>query len=158
MRIERLYGSTLVWWLVWIIWIPVFTPAITGLIEAHPSAPRLILSLAGACSSSRSICVSPGSARTISRAAQARATQRGGALGAIVVMVALSLALTLWNGQDGAGLFIYTATCSAGWLPIREAAITLVALVALVIFGVSVHSGFAAASPPRRSWRFLASS
>ena len=48
MRIERIYGSTLAWWLVWIIWIPVFTPAITGLIEAHPSPPRLILSLAGA--------------------------------------------------------------------------------------------------------------
>src|SRR5689334_19147627 len=48
MRIERVYGSTLAWWLVWIIWIPVFTPAITGLIETHPSLPRLILSLAGA--------------------------------------------------------------------------------------------------------------
>src|SRR5215470_15588703 len=47
-RIERLYGSTVVWWLVWIIWIPVFTPAIAGLIQAHPSAPQLILSLTGA--------------------------------------------------------------------------------------------------------------
>ena len=149
MRIERIYGSTLIWWLVWIIWIPVFTPAITGLIEAHPSAPRLILSLAGALLFFALylrltwICahdLASGSGPT---------RPSGAALWApIVVMVALSLALTLWNGQDWGGMFIYTATCSAGWLPIREAAITVAALVALVIFGVSVHSGFAAAVSP----------
>ena len=148
-RIERLYGSTLVWWLIWIIWIPVFAPAITGLIQAHPSAPRLILSLAGAALFFALylrltwICAHD----LASGAGPARPS--GAALWApIVIMVALSLALTLWNGQDWGGLFIYTATCTAGWLPIREAAVTLVALVALVIFGVSVHSGFAAAISP----------
>lgn len=149
MRIERIYGSTLVWWLVWIIWIPVFIPAIADLIEAHPSLPRLILSLAGALLFFTLylrltwICahdLASGSGPT---------RPSGAALWApIVVMVALSLALTLWNGQGWGGLFIYTATCSAGWLPIREAAITVAALVALVIFGVSVHSGFAAAISP----------
>ncbi|HEX3269675.1 MAG TPA: sensor histidine kinase [Ktedonobacterales bacterium] len=149
MRIERVYGSTLAWWLVWIIWIPVFTPAITGLIETHPSLPRLILSLAGALLFFTLylrltwICahdLASGSGPT---------RPSGAALWTpIVIMVALSLALTLWNGQDWGGLFIYTATCSAGWLPIREAAITVAALVALVIFGVSVHSGFAAAVSP----------
>ena len=149
MRIERIYGSTLAWWLVWIIWIPVFTPAITGLIEAHPAALRLILSLAGAllfftlylrltwiCAHDLASGTGP-------------TRPSGVALWApIIVMMALSLALTLWNGQDWGGLFIYTATCSAGWLPIREAAITIAALVALVIFGVSVHSGIAAAVSP----------
>jgi two-component system sensor histidine kinase DesK len=148
-RIERLYGSMLVWWLVWMIWIPVFTPAITGLIQAHPSAPQLILSLTGATIffflylRLTWICAHD----LASGAGPTR--PRGVALWApIVAMVALSLALTLWNGQDWGGLFIYTATCSAGWLPIREAAVTIAGLVALVIFGVSIHSGFVAAVSP----------
>jgi two-component system sensor histidine kinase DesK len=149
MRLERLYGSTVVWWLVWIIWIPLFTPAIIGLIQAHPSAPQLILSLAGAALFFALylrltwICAHD-------LASGAGPTRPSGmALWApIIIMVALSLALTLWNGQEWGGLFIYTATCSAGWLPIREAAVTIIALVALVIFGVSVHYGFATAVSP----------
>jgi two-component system, NarL family, sensor histidine kinase DesK len=149
MRLERRFGSTALWWLVWIVWIPVFTPAINGLIQAHPPVSRLILSLAGAllffalylrltwlCA--RDLANGTGPTRP-----------NGAALWTpIIIMAALSLALTLWNGQDWGGLFIYTATCSAGWLPTREAAATVGGLVALVIIGVSVHAGLVAAVSP----------
>jgi two-component system sensor histidine kinase DesK len=149
MRIERVYGSTLAWWLVWIIWIPVFTPAVAGLIEAHPPVWRLILSLAGALVFfSLYLRLTWICAHDLARGSGPTRPSGVALWAPIIIMVALSLTLTLWNGQDWGGMFIYTATCAAGWLPIREAAITVAALVALVLFGVGVHTGLAVAVWP----------
>jgi len=148
-RSEQRRGATFLWWLIWIAWIPVSAPGIITLIQTHPPAPKLILSLAGALvffalyMRLTWLC-----ARRLATGAPPLQLSPLARWTPIVFMTALSLALTLWNGPDWGGLFIYTATCSAGWLPTREAALTIAALVALVVIGVSIHAGFAAAISP----------
>lgn len=148
-RVETHRGATFLWWLIWIAWIPVFAPSLNALIQAHPPAPRLILSLAGALvffalyMRLTWLC-----ARRLATGSPPLRLSETALWTPIAIMTALSLALTLWNGQDWGGLFIYTATCAAGWLPTREAALTVAGLVALVVIGVSVHAGVIAAISP----------
>jgi two-component system sensor histidine kinase DesK len=148
-RAERRRGATFLWWLIWVAWIPISAPGVIALIEAHPPAPKLILSLAGALvffalyMRLTWLC-----ARRLATGAPPLHLSPVALWAPIILMTALSLALTLWNGQDWGGLFIYTATCAAGWLPTREAAPTIAGLVALVIIGVSIHAGLAAAISP----------
>jgi two-component system sensor histidine kinase DesK len=148
-RVERRRGATFLWWLIWIAWIPVSAPGIITLIQARTPAPQLILSLTGAllffalymrltwlCARRLATGTPPLQLSPLARWAP------------IALMTTLSLALTLWNGLDWGGLFIYTATCSAGWLSTREATLAIAGLVVLVIIGVSVHAGLAAAISP----------
>jgi two-component system sensor histidine kinase DesK len=148
-RVERRRGATLLWWLIWIAWIPVSAPGVNALIQAHPPAPQLILSLAGALfffalyMRLTWLC-----ARRLATGSPPLQLSPVALWTPIAIMTALSLALTLWNGPDWGGLFIYTATCSAGWLPTREAALTIAGLVVLVVIGVSIHAGLIAAISP----------
>ncbi len=109
MRIERIYGSTLVWWLVWIIWIPVFIPNLRShpgpsiAAAPHPEPGRRAALLHAL------LCVSPGLRADLASGSGPTRPSGAALWTPIVVMVALSLALTSGMVRIWGGLFIYAS-------------------------------------------------
>jgi two-component system, NarL family, sensor histidine kinase DesK len=128
---DRASGRTAtLWWLIWILWIPLFIPVTVGFLQTHPSAWRVALSLGGAIlffgiyawSTRQCAAWLAGSGTPVPRDALAHWRP-------VVLMLALAGALTLWDGSSWGTLFIYACTGAAGWLTLWEA----VAVVAAVV-------------------------
>lgn len=141
--------AALLWWVIWIAWLPLFIPVALGFVQAHPPTPRLVLSFAGAALFFALYL------RTNWRSARNHASPSprlplaGATLWApIAVMITLSVVLTLWNGDAWGALCIYTAACAGGWLPTRAAASVIAALAAFALLGVGLRHGLAAALSP----------
>jgi len=141
--------AALLWWVIWIAWLPLFIPVVLGFVQAHPPVPRLVLSFAGAALFfALYLRTNWRSARKFASPAP-RLPPAGATLWApIAVMIALSVVLTLWNGDAWGALCIYTAACAGGWLPTRPAAIVIAALAAFALLGVGLRDGLVAALSP----------
>lgn len=125
--------TTFLLWLIWILWLPLFIPALVDLFQRHRSPLWVVASLLGAAVFfALYLWVSWHSARSLNSYAL-RVFPSGLALWApIISLFALANALTFMNGFSWGGLFIYTSSAAAGWLPTRKAAATIVALVVFV--------------------------
>lgn len=139
-------GSTFLLWLIWILWLPLFIPALVDLFQRHRSPLWVATNLLGAAAFfALYLWVSWRSARSLTAYAL-RIYSSGMALWApIISLFVLATMLTFMNGFSWGGLFIYTSSAAAGWLPTRKAAATIVALVIFVGVVVAWRLNFSSA-------------
>jgi len=125
--------STFLLWLIWILWLPLFIPAIVDLLQHHRSLVWVVASLLGAgIFFALYLWVSWLSAKGLA-SHEIRLFPTGVALWAPVLgLFSLATILTSMNGLSWGGLFIYTSSGAAGWLPTKKAAVVVVALVGFV--------------------------
>lgn len=125
--------STFLLWLIWILWLPLFIPAVIDLLQHHRSLLWTVVSLLGAgLFFALYLRVSWLSARGLA-SHEMRLFPTGVALWAPVLgLFSLATILTSMNGFSWGGLFIYTSSGAAGWLPPKKAAVVITALVAYV--------------------------
>lgn len=141
--------ATALWWLIWMVWLPLFFSPAIDLVRAHAPVAQLAASFIGLA---LFVALYAGttwrSARRLAGAAP-RVPPTPAALWApIAVMIALSVTLTALDGPAWGALFIYTSTCAAGRLPLRQAAGLILVLVAYTVFGLGTRYGIAAAISP----------
>jgi two-component system sensor histidine kinase DesK len=143
------FRSTFLLWLIWILWLPLFIPSIVGLVQTHPSAPRLALSIVGAIAFfALYLWISWQSARALA-AHTPRIYPEGIALWApVIALIGLGIGLTLLDGYDWGTLLIYTASGIAGWLPPRQAGASVAGLVLFIALMLGLHGQFAMAVTP----------
>jgi len=115
--------------LAWLIWLPLVLPMISALLVAHAGPLHATLSLLGlAVFVVLYVRTAWRNARKVTGLALLPA-QTGLALWLpILVLLALSFALTETNGVTWGGLFIFTGAVAAGRLPMRQAAALLVTI------------------------------
>jgi two-component system sensor histidine kinase DesK len=115
--------------LAWLIWLPLVLPMISALLAAHAGPLHATLSLLGlAVFVVLYVRTAWRNARKVTGLALLPA-QTGLALWLpILVLLALSFALTETNGVTWGGLFIFTGAVAAGRLPVRQAAALLVTI------------------------------
>jgi two-component system, NarL family, sensor histidine kinase DesK len=115
--------------LAWLIWLPLMLPMIASLLAAHPGPLHATLSLLGlAVFVVLYMRTAWRNARKVTGLTLLPA-QSGFALWLpILVLLALSFALTETNGVTWGGLFIFTGAVAAGRLPVRQAAALLVTI------------------------------
>ena len=129
---DRSTGSIRYLWLLWAIWLPYLVSPISALLSSHPSPPRLIITLMSVVAfvgvylwtAWRFVAI-----RTFP-AARAAATPVSQWF-PVTALVALSLALSLGDGKDWLGLFIYTSATVGICLPLRKDSLVVSALVLL---------------------------
>jgi two-component system sensor histidine kinase DesK len=134
--------TTSLWWLIWILWIPFFIPVLLNFLRTHPAPFRAVLSLSGAALFFGIYLWTTW--RCGERVAGAQDRIPRGTLprwAPVVVMFALSVGLTYWNGSDWGALFIYTCTSAAGWLSLWEATGVITGAVAVEALGLGVQQG-----------------
>lgn len=138
------------WWVIWIVWLPLFIPNLVAFVQAGPAPLQLVAGLAGAALFfSLYLWTTWRSARYLaSPSPPVRPT--GTALWApVAVMVALCVILTLTGRAEVWGsLFIYASACAAGWLPLRPAAYVILGMALFTIIGLGLHGPISAAVSP----------
>jgi two-component system sensor histidine kinase DesK len=122
---------------VWLIWLLYMIPVIGSLLDAHPSAPRLIGSLIGAALFiAIYVWVAWQNARRVMGAAPLVAPSTFELWLPIAALLALSIALTAVNGPTWGALFIYTCAGAGGRLQARPAAALLLGVALMcVLYG-----------------------
>ncbi|HEX5440613.1 MAG TPA: sensor histidine kinase [Ktedonobacterales bacterium] len=141
--------STVLLWLVWILWLPFFTPQILELFQSHPTAPRLTISLLGVVAFfALYLWVSWQTARSITGHAL-RIFPTGLALWAPVVgLAALAIGLVALNGNDWGSIFFYVSSGAAGWLPTKKAIPVIAGLALFIAVAFAAQGNLAAAETP----------
>ena len=141
--------SAYLWWLIWVLWLPLFIPVAVDFVQAHPPLVQLVAGFVGAAAFfALYLTTSLRAARKLASLTP-RTPLSGAALwGPIAGMIALSVVLTQVNGQEWGALFIYTSACTAGWLPLRQAAAVIVGLLVYITIGLTLQSGIGAALSP----------
>ncbi|HEY7835347.1 MAG TPA: sensor histidine kinase [Ktedonobacterales bacterium] len=138
-------------WLIWIVWLPFFIPPATALIQTRPAPALLIVSFAGAALFfALYLWTTWRCAEYLANASPRELPSRAKLWAPIASMLALSVLLTLLVGPTSGwgALLIYTSTCAAGWLPLRQAAAAIAGMVAFTLIGLSLHGGIASAISP----------
>lgn len=125
--------STFLLWLIWILWLPLFIPAIVDLLQRHHSLWWVVVSLLGASLFfALYLRVSWLSAKGLV-SHELRLFPTGMTLWTPVLgLFSLATILTFMNGFSWGGLFIYTSSGAAGWLPTKKAVVVITALVGFV--------------------------
>ena len=141
--------SAFLLWLVWILWLPFFTPQILDLLQSHPTPLRLALSVAGVIAFfALYLWVSWQAARSLTSHAL-RVFPAGLALWAPVAgLVALGVVLTALNGNSWGTIFFYVSSGTAGWLPARKAIPVIAGLVLFIAAAFAIQGNLAAAETP----------
>ncbi|HEY0755579.1 MAG TPA: sensor histidine kinase [Ktedonobacteraceae bacterium] len=128
-------------WLIWAVWLPFSIPAITELLQAHPTWPRLLASLTGIAlfiviylwatlRNAQRLVATNAPAETLVRIWLP-----------IIVLTVLSTVLVRFNGTTWGSLFIFTAAYNAGRLPTIQAVCMLIVLLTIIALG-SLGSNF----------------
>lgn len=141
--------SVYLWWLIWVLWLPLFIPVAIHFVQAHPPLAQLVVGFVGAVVFfALYLTTSWRTARNLASLSP-QVPRSGTALwGPIAAMIALSVVLTRVNGPEWGALFIYTSACTAGWLPLRQAAAVIVGLLVYISVGLSLQGGIGAALSP----------
>lgn len=141
--------SAYLWWVIWIIWIPFFAPPFIEFAQQRPMPLWLAVSSAGVLLFfALYLWITLRCAQYLaSPTPQPRPT--GATLWApIVATIALSVTFTLANGAGWGALLIYTSTCAAGWLPLRQATSIIAGLALFTVIGISLRLGVVSAVTP----------
>lgn len=143
------FRSTFLLWLVWILWLPFFTPPMLDMLGSHPTPLRLTISLVGVVMFfALYLWVSWQSARSLTSHAL-RVFPTGLALWAPVAgLAALAIGLTALNGNSWGAIFFYVSSGAAGWLPTRKAIPVIGALVLFIAVAFAVQGNLADAETP----------
>jgi two-component system sensor histidine kinase DesK len=141
--------STVLLWLVWVLWIPFFTPQILDLLQSNPGPLRLALSLVGVIVFfALYLWVSWQSARSLTTHAM-RVFPTGLALWAPVAgLFALGAGLTTLNGNSWGTIFFYVSSGAAGWLPTKKAIPVIAGLVLFIAAAFAFQGNLAEAESP----------
>lgn len=141
--------STVLLWLVWILWLPFFTPPMLDMLQSHPTPLRLSMSLIGVVVFfALYLWVSWQSARSLTSHAM-RVFPGGLALWAPVAgLAALGIGLTLLNGESWGAIFFYISSGAAGWLPTKKAVPVIAGLVLFIAVAFAVQGRLADAESP----------
>ena len=141
--------STVLLWLVWILWLPFFTPPMLDMLQSHPTPLRLSMSLIGVVVFfALYLWVSWQSARSLTSHAM-RVFPGGLALWAPVAgLAALGIGLTLLNGESWGAIFFYISSGAAGWLPTKKAIPVIAGLVLFIAVAFAVQGRLADAESP----------
>ena len=143
------FRSTFLLWLVWILWLPFFTPPMLDMLGSHPTPLRLTISLIGiVVFFALYLWVSWQSARSLTSQAL-RVFPTGVALWAPVAgLAALAIGLTALNGNSWGAIFFYVSSGAAGWLPTRKAIPVIGALVPFIAVAYAAQGNLADAETP----------
>jgi two-component system sensor histidine kinase DesK len=135
--------ATALWWLLWVLWVPLSVPLVVDLFRSHASAWRIVVSVLGAAA-----CfalygwMTWRSARYLASATPRQLPVAVHGWWPLAAMLALAVGLTLLDGSAWGSLFIYTATAAAGWLAPRETAGIIGAIVLFTLFGLGARGHF----------------
>lgn len=141
--------SAYLWWLIWILWLPLFIPVAIHFVQAHPPLAQLVAGFVGAAAFFALYLTTSWRAAWRLASLSPRTPLTGAALWwPIAGMIALSVVLTQVNGLEWGDLFIYTSACTAGWLPLRQAATVIVGLLVYITIGLTLQSGIGTALSP----------
>jgi two-component system sensor histidine kinase DesK len=143
------FRSTFLLWLVWILWLPFFTPPMLEMLGSHPSPLRLTISLIGVVVFfALYLWVSWQAARSLT-SHTLRVFPTGMALWAPVAgLAALAIGLTALNGNSWGAIFFYVSSGAAGWLPTRKAIPVIGALVLFIAIAFAAQGNLADAESP----------
>ena len=143
------FRSTILLWLVWILWLPFFTPPMVSLVQSHPTPLRLAISLLGiVVFFALYLWISWQSARSLTSHAL-RVFPVGLALwGPVIGLVALGVGLTALNGSSWGSIFFYVSSGAAGWLPTKKAIAVVAGLVIFIAVAFGVQGSLAEAETP----------
>jgi len=142
--------SVYLWWVIWIVWIPLFIPNLVAFVQEHLAPILLIAGLAGATlffylylGTTWRCALYLASPSPLTRPTGAKLWTP------IVMMVGLCVLLTLVGKAEIWGsLFIYASACAAGWLPVRPAVYVIFGMVLFTIVGLGLHGQISAAVSP----------
>ncbi len=143
------FRSTFLLWLVWILWLPFFTPPMLDMLRSHPTPLRLTTSLVGVVAFfALYLWVSWQTARNLT-GHTLRAFPTGLALWAPVAgLAALAIGLIALNGNSWGAIFFYVSSGAAGWLPTRKAIPVIAALVLFIAVAFAAQGNLADAETP----------
>jgi two-component system sensor histidine kinase DesK len=143
------FRSTFLLWLVWILWLPFFTPPMLDMLGSHPTPLRLTISLVGVVVFfALYLWVSWQAARSLT-SHTLRVFPTGLALWAPVAgLAALAIGLTALNGNSWGAIFFYVSSGAAGWLPTRKAIPVIGALVLFIAVAFAAQGNLADAESP----------
>jgi two-component system, NarL family, sensor histidine kinase DesK len=141
--------STVLFWLIWVLWLPLFAPSLVGLLQAHPPLIQAMMSVLGALAFfALYVWIAWQSARGLA-AHTPRVFPSGWLLWwPVIALIGLAVSLTFLDGYDWGVLFIYVSSGVAGWLPTRKAAVAVVGLVLFIGITLGVQGQFAKSVTP----------
>lgn len=125
-------------WLLWVIWLPFLIPVLGDFSQSHPTPLRVVVSLlALAIFVALYLWLTWHNARDLTRTLPAALVERSlvALWSPVIILLALSVALTLANGWAWGALFIFTSSAAAGRLRARQTIVVLVVLALLVVEG-----------------------
>jgi two-component system sensor histidine kinase DesK len=136
--------SAALWWLIWILWLPLFIPPVVDLVRVRPGPGRLIVSFTGAAIFfAVYLWTAWQCARRLASPTPPVVATGAARWAPIGVLLALGVALTILNGTEWGALFIYASACAAGWLPARQAAAVIAGIVAFTVVGLGLRGHLA---------------
>jgi two-component system sensor histidine kinase DesK len=131
------------WWLLWVLWVPLSVPQVMDLFQQHASAWRIAISVPGAvaCFALYGWMTWRSAGYLANSTPRPLPVQIHGwwPLGA---MLAIAVGLTVLNGGGWGSLLIYAATAAAGWLPWRQAAGVIGGIVLFTLLGLGARGHF----------------
>jgi two-component system sensor histidine kinase DesK len=121
--------------IIWLIWLLYLVQPIASLFQSRPSAPQIVLTLAGAVVFiALYVWVALRSVRSIFTAPLDPAPSAVELWLPIAGMFVLALLETRANGYVWGALFVYTCAAAGGRLPIRQALALVVGIELLILF------------------------
>ncbi|HEX6819911.1 MAG TPA: sensor histidine kinase [Ktedonobacterales bacterium] len=135
--------STMLWWLLQMVFLPFGIPLLTELAHAHPTPARLIVSLVGAALFvALYACTTFQNARELANAIPHEALSEFTLWWPIGALGIGAWLLTGLNGPVWGSLFIFTAAAACARLPLRQAFVAVGAVALAILIG-GVHEGMA---------------
>ncbi len=136
--------STLLWCLLWLVFLPFGIPLLVALAHAHPSPGRLIVSLAGAVVFvGLYLWTAYQNARELVSPTPPEPESMLALWWPILALAVGAWLLTAINGPVWGALFIYTGAVAAGRLPWRGVLLVVGAIALVTVFG-GARDGMAA--------------
>lgn len=136
--------SVYLWWVIWIVWLPLFIPNLVTFVQGHPGPIQLIASLSGAALffglylwTSLQCAAYLASPSPLVRPTGAPLWTPIVAMLALCVIFVLTGKAEIWGS-----LFIYASACSAGWLPVRSAVYVIFGMALFTIIGLGRQGQF----------------
>jgi len=142
--------SVYLWWVIWIVWLPLFIPNLVAFVQEHPAPILLVAGLAGAALFFYLYLWTTWRCALYLASPSPLARPTGAKLWTpIVMMVGLCVILTLAGKAEIWGsLFIYASACAAGWLPVRPAVYVIFGMVLFTVIGLGLQGQISAAVSP----------